>query len=720
MSEDTPKKKLPITGYDGEQIIDVNGIVWEYNAEDNVWVYKGIIAEPDVVTAEEAGIITSATHQKLLLIQDLMEKGTDFSQFKLKGGAVNPYFYFFYSPDDFINFIPEAKNRLRVELDRNALYAKLVRNCCPGAKGTQGDKGLSGKDGVIAPNEVVHTPIIEGNNLLVDVDVPTPLDTLISLRIFGVTELVDIRLPLGGTDGPTIEVKSEDVEIDGDATELLFSDDHLSGVVVFTSGIELASTYKARQVGRTGEDGEDGNPFLVVEEQIIDDPAIRSQNAVLSMRKTAQGGIAYHKSSLYDQICAHNLALLSGDIPMGGILDAKFLAVLPSPNSCKEICFSRFETCSSLASGGSSTSQLDCDQDPDVIVDPLDLPEWTPTDSCYDLARCDQLQFDWHKIANDPYPWKILDDPCPPEQCCQQDFFWCPNVGDEPCGIDGEIKAPKRKLKPICPCPCPKETEDDLLADGVEFPLLDANKKMGYASVPEHPEVGHNDEDPWVRECNVTNIRESEISRDRRQAPDLYVQPVKVAIPIPIPPPANPFGGDATFVPSKITITIGLLNPDHECPDTPTKPGYLDPCPFHNIIIAEVQNEAVDALVSAVAIWPSRHQEIQITEEKEKDSVIFWVAGHGTVHFNCWVNTTELFCCRSYFIWTKIEPAVGPPIEAIIPLENLHFGSGFAGGGELDGQLGSDCTPLTRTYLLEARLQDTAGWGPCVNPIAPD
>jgi hypothetical protein len=507
-------KKMPITGYDGEEIVDANGVTWVYNAQDDVWINSGVIAEPDIVTETEDGLVSSATYQKLDLVQQLIDQGYDFGHFKLRGDSATPYFYFFYSADDLLKFIPESTSRLRMEVDINMLYQKLVRNCCAGPKGPVGDQGRAGRDGLAAANEVFKIPVIEENNYIVRTGVNTPIDTPISLRIFdvGAYELVDIRLSINPGE-ITITIRDDRISIDEEKTSLLYDGDILSGNIYFETGIELADKYKARQVGKKGIDGNDGSPFLQVVEVPFGDDSIRSQDAVISMRKGSPNDIVYYKDAINEKMCAHNIAILGGDLPIGGILDAKFAAVVMSPVSCKDICYFQLELCSTATSGVTSESQANCDVEPDIKVKDLELPDWTPVKSCVDRARCDQLQFDWNKITDPDYVWKILDDPCPPEQCCQQDFFWCPNVGDEPCGIEGEVKPPKRFLKPNCPCPCEKETEDDLLVDGVTFPTLYSDRKMGYnfpnETFPYHPEEDHNDDDEWVRECNVTNIRGS-------------------------------------------------------------------------------------------------------------------------------------------------------------------------------------------------------------------
>jgi len=51
--------------------------------------------------------------------------------------------------------------------------------------------------------------------------------------------------------------------------------------------------------------------------------------------------------------------------------------------------------------------------------------------------------YDWQKEHPDK-PWRVCDpdyeiliDPTYPEQCCQDDFFFCPDLGETPCEVDG-------------------------------------------------------------------------------------------------------------------------------------------------------------------------------------------------------------------------------------------------------------------------------------------
>ena len=108
MSDPVYKPRLPISGSkDGDQVVTSSGNIFEFNAEKNEWVCIGILPQPDVVTVDSDGLVPPDIHRKLVLIQELIDKGFDFSSFKLDTDVANPYFYYLHSSDDLIKFAPE-------------------------------------------------------------------------------------------------------------------------------------------------------------------------------------------------------------------------------------------------------------------------------------------------------------------------------------------------------------------------------------------------------------------------------------------------------------------------------------------------------------------------------------------------------------------------------------------------------------------------------------
>jgi len=554
---------LPTYGMkDGDQIFDGNGNIYEYNAELDEWIYRGIIEIPDIVTLDQDGLVYPAVYRRLELIQELIDRGIDFGFFKLDTPGDIPYYYFFYSPDDLIRFYPETGSRLRLEVDRNRIYQKLLRSCCAGPKGPAGAKGATGRAGIKASNEQYRLPAsVTSGEFEIDTIVDTPIDTQLSIRLFrSDTMLVEYLLEIdsgsdivkvngagnvelteeekaaaeleaearglyekGDIDGAIeklneiisldvnveqtqsiidalletgiwpespsplqIIIYDDNIDVDLTGTQINFdrSSNRLWGVLAFTKGAtDIASwKYKARQRGPKGQDGDDGSPFLAISKQIVDDPDIISRSAITSIRKSDLNNIiSYLTSALPDDICVSNLAISSSVIPVGNLLDAKFVAVKTTTRRCKDIGFYEY-------------------LEPEYTPPALDFPAWEPTADCVTASRFSSYKFEWWDLTDPKYPYRILVPPRPNEQCCQEPFFWCPNVGDNPCGVnhwrcggleqlpsgaadaqglscDGSarepiLKPPKPK-PPECDCDCDSPIAYELQNGGLSYGVID-------------------------------------------------------------------------------------------------------------------------------------------------------------------------------------------------------------------------------------------------------
>lgn len=542
MTEPIFKPRLPSFGaQDGDQIITSSGNVYEFNIEKNEWVCIGIIPNPDVVSSSSDGLVTPDVYRKLTLIQELIERGFDFSMFKLNTDVdQDPYFYYFHSSDDLVKFSPErcvepkevlarpivaqvvdredgttsilftdafnldfdgltletefgnfkivsstnnsiiitgssvnilpgdfvkivkeesVVSKLRIEVDRGRLYQKLVRNCCVGPKGNKGDKGDTGTAGVAADDEVFQTPIITTDGRFTwSAIVETPIDTPISLRVFGQDDnnpILEILHPIDGT-SPMVIINDDDLNIEEtsfesnyESTSKLFS----GSFTVLSGGEDIdAWRFKARQRGPKGAAGEDGKAFLEVITQLLDDPSVRSTDAVLSMRKAAASDdLVIFRSALFEEIPVSNLSAMAGRID--NILEDNFASVAVTIEEAKDIGFFKFD-------------------EPDFAAPQLDIPLWTPTADCVQARRWSQYRFNWFDQTDPDYLFSILGAPRPPEQCCQEDFFFCPNVGDNPCGIQGEVEAPL-PLPVDCFCDCINPIADELAGGGLTFNPID-------------------------------------------------------------------------------------------------------------------------------------------------------------------------------------------------------------------------------------------------------
>jgi hypothetical protein len=543
---------------DGDQIIDGNGNIFEYNTEHDTWVYKGRIESPDLVTRYNDGLVYPSLYKRMLLIQELIDKGMDFGLFKLDTPGDIPYYYFFYSSDDLIRFYPRPNGKLQIELDRNRLYQKLLRSCCAGPKGQVGLKGITGRDGIPAERERYFLPTHASDNQFeFETTVDTPIDADISLRLYRAnTILVEYLIRISGGTSPIVVGGSEsqnltdqqkqaselEYEAHGDVqnnnidaaiiklesivslgidvvriqgiidslltasvwpeeskpltiiiydnridisitnTEINFdhSTNKIWGTLSFTKGASDISSwrYKVRQRGPKGQAGRDGSPFLFVSNQILADTSIQSGSVISSLRKSDLTNSMFSLSySLPTDVCVSNLALSASSLPVGDIMQAKFAAAKVTTRRCKDIGYYQYAP-------------------PEYTPPELELPSWEPTPDCLSAARYNAYKFEWWDLTDPKYPFRIVTPPRPNEQCCQEPFFWCPNVGDNPCGVnhwrcgeleklpsgaanaqglacDGEAKEPILKAPkphpPECDCDCDSPITFELQNGGMQL-----------------------------------------------------------------------------------------------------------------------------------------------------------------------------------------------------------------------------------------------------------
>jgi hypothetical protein len=433
--------RFPLNPKDGDQIADIYGNIFEYDLSDKTWNAKGVLRIFPVVNEKEDGLVSPDIFDKLDVVRGLIQQGVKFDAFKIRVDSASPYYYYFHSSDRLISFKTEqldSELNLRIEVDKARLYHNILSRCCLGPKGLKGETGDKGKDGEPAKSEVFLKPsVIQPDTLKVTVPVNTPIDTNISLRFFltqsssdFVTEFI---IPLNGEEA---EVSVIDQSIGVDASS---SVKFMKGVVQATVKLtgkfgDLTSwRYKVRQKGKKGKKGNDGSRFLEVVTSFFDDSSIRATSAVVSARKSPVNDNVYLvKNKLPDEVCASLLTPSSDSLPIGLVTEALFAAVLVTMKSCKDVCAFQFKR-------------------PEFTVPELSLPQWTPM-SCCTGANYRPFEFNWPDFASPAVPFQVLQDPPPPEQCCQNEMFNCNNVGDNQCGIEGQLGPPARiPLVPTIP-----------------------------------------------------------------------------------------------------------------------------------------------------------------------------------------------------------------------------------------------------------------------------
>ncbi|MDP1712257.1 MAG: hypothetical protein Q8K86_07350 [Candidatus Nanopelagicaceae bacterium] len=396
---------------DQRQFVDEYGVVREYDSESDALIIKGVISTYPLVDQTRDGLISPRLFNRIRSVEQYEDELKQ--TIKIDGHPL-AYFYLLNSSDDLIRFYPESRTQVRVEVDRNRLYQKILRNFCPGDQGNEGPEGLQGRNGRPAAAERSQRfQIVSPTEATGETTVAVPLpDAQLSVRLLdgdGVAFaeiLIDVT---GSAQGQaTLNQISEDIVVDPVKTtiEATFGGTELEAQVqlhVFLSAGEFTSSFrwKARQRGPQGELGTDGLNFLEVKSRFIDDSALVAEQAVVNLRKSGSSNdILHHSLPLPDVNCVLQLKFVSG-LPNDGI-KTQWAAVLPTTLDCKDICY--------------------CLPELPLVEAPLNLLEWTPMKQCADRLRYDMTKFDWmsqtSKDACGILPFKIAVDPRPPEQCC--------------------------------------------------------------------------------------------------------------------------------------------------------------------------------------------------------------------------------------------------------------------------------------------------------------
>lgn len=410
-------------------------------------------------------------------------------------------------------FKPEVvKNQLRVEIDRGRLFQKLMRNCCVGPKGPKGLQGSAGRDGIPADDEVFRSPdSITDDIFSFSAKVATPIDTQISVRIFrGESIIIEFLHSANGTEATSFVINDPNISIDQTTVDFdydVVTEEFVGSFQVSqgAEGLEIWK-YKIRQKGPKGQPGEDGKAFFVIEDDILDDPVVQSSQALSSLRKGSEGNLLVYNRELFSEIPASNLGALEGD-QITNLSDTLFVGLEPTIRNAKGLGFFSFEETS-------------------FNVPSLDLPSWTPTGDCVQARRWAQYRFEWFNKVDPKYMFSILSTPKPPSQCCQDDLFFCPNVGDEPCGIIGSIDPPRVDVP--CDCDCENPISAELGGDGFIFDLIDltiATQEAVSVVDDEIPEIsdGNNLE---LSEIAVSGINSIQSVVDG--VPNEFVQPIRM------------------------------------------------------------------------------------------------------------------------------------------------------------------------------------------------
>jgi len=255
---------------------------------------------------------------------------------------------------------------------------------------------------------------------------------------------------------PTVTVKSEEFEIDEERTFATLKYDVDIGVLSGTVYLKRKTwkelgkwCIKSRQTGPTGPDGEDGLCTLDIKEVSIDPRNIFTLCPIVNVRYDKDKDIIYTLcSDIGTTTCASEAILIAGSdgTTNENAIKSRFAAVIRSIDDCKDVAEYRIS--------------LKEDDIPE-----LTFSHWDPQPGCQTSRHYDRHKFDWFidteskakegqeipqwygvvdgevDCLTADYPNKIITASKPEEQCCTEEFFYCPNIQEAPaeCGEEGDI-----------------------------------------------------------------------------------------------------------------------------------------------------------------------------------------------------------------------------------------------------------------------------------------
>ena len=447
----TPVPITSITILPTKDVMDQDGGIWQFSNSTNTWNYVGTIGSSGLANEEQSGLVDPNSFNRL---QTLKATIGSINNLKIYPG-LDSYYYFLKSGNHTVKFSPESNQDLRIEVNRQRLLTLLSQIRCPGQRGPIGPIGPTGATGQPGPNEILYDVIPNGMAIDISVPIISTIGTPLSFRLFMNTiPILTIIVNLDGTYAVTIQNLDVGVEIDTTRTYFDITGDQLTAeVVALANWPEGNWQFKIGQLGRKGLSGANGSSLFRVVSDSITDPALRATEAIITLRTGDENGVLYQfKSALFSANCVSRLAISN----ICQISDIDCLATAKMMvGPCKPVgryCFSD-----------------------DPVVPLLNLPSWTPSDSCVSQRLWSSVQFRWTDFtsvgypwqqANNPsnvdsiYPWPLAQTKDPGQRNCQEDFFYCQNVNDSPCNVvseAGPLAANLANNDGICYCDCPIE-----------------------------------------------------------------------------------------------------------------------------------------------------------------------------------------------------------------------------------------------------------------------
>lgn len=391
---------LPSSPIDSQIVTDSSGARYIYYSSINNWICIDRIESNSLISRSMDGIITPQIAE---LVQQL---GSVIPSMKIYPN-IGAYYYMLRG-NHLISFSPE-NNNIRIELNQSQLTHQLSTNACSGDRGLIGTQGPDGRNGRLGPSEQSYIPIVDGNLLMLEAPVESPLGTPISLRLYGGSE-IEIWI----YDNDTWELKSGDIDVE--QSSISYCNGTVS--VILVGDWNGAWKAKIRQRGPNGWDGVDGTPFMTVHTSMAN---IESAIAVTAMRHSIYD-LFMNTNTLDDDsfTVAHLRVAEAEDHKASFIGRFANSLVAVSPNRC---CGDANHDIRRWKFALGDTVRLAYSPLPSPPYSPLRLPGWTPD------YTCGNVSFMWWPGLPDP---QITVSPDLPQRCCQEDFFFCPTLGASP------------------------------------------------------------------------------------------------------------------------------------------------------------------------------------------------------------------------------------------------------------------------------------------------
>lgn len=196
---------------------------------------------------------------------------------------------------------------------------------------------------------------------------------------------------------------------------------------------------KSRQMGPDGIQGDPGASTVKLVEVTLDSTSVVATCPIISARvDVEQQAVFTVCADILSQICVEKVRMPAAAKSLSdkGALESLFAAGQMVLDECKLIY--RYRASLAEDDGGD-----------------LALAYWEPQGGCVSRRNFNRHKFDWKALTSFPacdtvrwydasgnartatYPWQVITaQPPDKDECCQEDFFYCPNIQAGGCGPD--------------------------------------------------------------------------------------------------------------------------------------------------------------------------------------------------------------------------------------------------------------------------------------------